>query len=134
MEDRRKMKNSDNVNYNKIDKEIVRNARNELLTERCTEIQLLQRNHDSCNLHKIIKEMAELHKPKQGSRDWYSLNEVNRRRGAWVHYAEENQNAATNTDCVTELILTTQEVKAALKGSNDGKSAVSDNYHEEFLK
>lgn len=146
MEDRRKVKNNDIATYKRIDKEIknaIRNAKNDWLTERCTEIQILQQKHDSFNLHKKVKEAANLHKPKQAGRltdtQGNLIIEVERRRDAWMRYVEETfrderRNATNNTDCRTGPLFTTEEVRTAIRGIKDGKTTGPDNFYSEFLK
>ncbi|XP_050505674.1 craniofacial development protein 2-like [Diabrotica virgifera virgifera] len=68
MDRRRESKRKDYVAYQFLDKEIkkaVREAKNRNLEEQCEEIEMLERKHDSFNLHKKIKEAAGIYKSKR---------------------------------------------------------------------
>lgn len=146
MDSRRKVKDRDKSTYRQINKDIrraIREAKNKWMEERCKEIETLEHQHDSFNLHKKVKEAAGLYKPKtpgcMTDNQGHPILDIEQIKSTWIQYVEETfndnrNNIPLNVDSNTGPPIMHEEVRAAIKGTKDGKAAGPDSFYSEFLK
>lgn len=146
MEERRKLKNIDRQKYKETQKDIkhrCRKAKEEWLKEKCTEIENLQRLHDSHNMHKEIKEFTGIGRrqksyilaDEKGNIVW----DIKDQLILWEEYIktlfnDQREEINTGTENETGPSILKEEVQAAIKSTKDGKAPGPDNLPADVLK
>ena len=145
MEIRRKLKD-DKVGYGRLDRDIrkaIREAKNQWFLTQCREIELLEKKHDTFNLHKKVKEAAGLVRPRTPicltDESGTAVVDKAVEKQMWMKYVEatfkdDRSMRPFNEKCTTGPFITTEEVRETIKKAKDGKATGPDNFHSEFLK
>lgn len=148
MEERRKYKNAP-LQYkelNKIIRRKCRNAKEEWMSEKCREIELLQEKHDSFNIHKKVKEMTNKRKKQLVGTLRNADNEIllgiEDKLKRWKEYVEalfddERPNTSPEVDHILNEVgppITKTEVAHAIKSQKNGKATGPDNVYAEVVK
>lgn len=147
MDHRRLYKNNNIEKYKEIDREIrnkIRAAKEEWMKEKCEEIEILQRKHDSHGVHKKIKEVTHSYKNQHNSgilnENNVLLTEEEEIREEWQTYIRSlfTSNTPRTYDSDKQLEeapdILKSELQRAIKNSKNGKSAGPDEIHIETLK
>ena len=148
MNERRKYKIQDPIRYKILHKEIrrkCREARESWLSDKCKEIEILQKKHDHFNLHKKVKEMSGLQRKRWGQ---ILRNENNEsilgavgKLKRWKEYIEhlfsDDRGEPPPPDArINEISpeITKSEVMYAIKAQKNGKATGPDEVYAEVIK
>ena len=148
MDDRRKVKIQDPNEYKRLDRDIrmrCKNRKEEWYGNLCSEIEDLERRHNSRLLHKKVKDLVDRRKGIKSNsgciRDKTGklLFEQQEIEKIWVEYIselydDEQREARPIYDDNTGPSITKEEVIWARKKLKDGKTAGSDDITTEGLK
>ncbi|XP_030765770.1 uncharacterized protein LOC115889834 [Sitophilus oryzae] len=146
MGERRNLKNTDRQEYKRIQKVIkykYRQAREEWIQEECTEIENLQRLHDSHSMHKKIKEFTGTVRKQKSyiltNDDGDIVLEIKDQLTLWEQYIEtlfNDQREEITTSIKNEMgpSILKEEVQAAIKAAKDGKALGPDDLPADALK
>ncbi|XP_073821585.1 yuri gagarin [Musca autumnalis] len=135
-EERRKYKNVDYERYWEINKEIrtaTRAAKNDLLNQKCREIEHLQNIHDDYNLHKKLKESAGVYRKASPALLMDDNNqpifETLHIKDLWKNYIEQlftddqrSRNDQNTINYITGNPITTAEVVTIPSTTDDNMS------------
>lgn len=148
MNERRKLKTIDPTGYRTIHKEIrkrIKAAKEDWLKEQCEEMERYERQHDSFQLFKKIKEITRsgsktLHNALE-DRNGNILTDLLQKQNRWKEYAEELFEDKDRPPIGTEETTTEsgpsileEEVVNAIKRLKKRKATGPDNIHAEILK
>lgn len=123
-----------------------RDAKEKWMSEKCHEIERLQEKHDTFNLHKKVKEMANCNKKRPTAILRDKNNDIvlgiNNKLRRWKEYVEElfNDSRPNTPPEADEDInesgpeITKGEIIHAIKTQRDGKATGPDNIHAEVMK
>ena len=148
MNERRKYKTTDHIQYKTLNKDIrrkCREAREMWMSDKCKEIEILQEKHDSFNLHKKVKELSGLQRKRYGQILRNDNNEiilgVEDKLKRWKEYTEslfkaDRENPPSPDEIINEASpeITKSEVAHAIKLQKNGKATGSDGVYTEVLK
>ena len=148
MEDRRKLKSVNDQGYretNKVIRRKIREAKEKWLSEKCEEIEDLERKHDSFNVHKKVKELAGTQRKWQASfirsSDGKIIIGIEEKLNRWKEYIETIFKSADRGSQETEdeiedigPEIIKGEVIQAIKRQKNGKATGPDKIHAELLK
>lgn len=145
MDIRRSFKNKNETEYKKLNNEIrrrIRAAKSNWHKQECEEIEKYDRNYDSFNLHKKLKEVAGLRKnikpPIIEDKNGKLLIDIECQLARWNEYIKElfddNRSELENIDTTSGPSITKEEVQYALKNAKNGKAVGPDEIHVETLK
>ena len=147
MDERRKVKNADPEAYRQIHRTIkqrIREAKEKWMSERCQEIEELDRKHDSFNMYKKIKEVTGRYKRRttevimdeQGK----LVYEVNEKLEAWQKYIlelfkdDQRPEKPNQTNNIEGPAISIDEVKYAIEIAKSRKASGPDHIPAELLK
>uniref|UniRef100_A0A8D8WPG5 Craniofacial development protein 2 n=1 Tax=Cacopsylla melanoneura TaxID=428564 RepID=A0A8D8WPG5_9HEMI len=145
MEERRKFKNVNEAKYKQLNSTIkreIRKAKENFNLEKCLEIEMLDKIHDSFNMHKKIKEMTGTTRKKTvgivTEADGTIITDIKRKIKRWTEYVEElfrDERPEREEFRLQEGIpIMKEEVIKALKNSKPRKAAGPDEVPSELLK
>lgn len=135
--------------YAELNKRIrrkCRDAKEQWMSEKCSEIETLQEKYDTFNLHKKVKEMANCNKKRPTAilRDQNNdiILGVENKLQRWREYVEElfNDSRPYTPPAADELMnekgleITKDEIIHAVKSQKDGKATGPDNINAEVIK
>lgn len=146
MEDRRKVKNINIEKYKQIQRTIrrkIREAKEKWMTDRCAEIEELDKKYDTFNLHKRIKEVTGNYKTRKSN---ILLNDdgkiqlnIEEKLQTWKLYIQQlfddNRIPQHNyNNASTGPYISKEEVTHAVKNAKSGKALGPDEVYAEVIK
>ena len=146
MEERKKCKNRDKEKYDYIDKQITtacRNAKEQWLRGKCEEVELLEKQHKSKEMHKKVKELTIKNKHKKSGgcikdKNGKLLFDQEEIAARWVEYITElyddNREEMPQFTVTSGESIMKEEVTKALKAMKNGKAPGPDELSTEALK
>ncbi|KAL1446089.1 hypothetical protein WDU94_009850 [Cyamophila willieti] len=147
MEERRKYKNINGQKYKEINGKIkkeIRRAKEKFNHEKCLEIEMLDRIHDSFNMHKKIKEMTGTYKKKivgiMRENDGSIITDTKSKIRRWTEYVQElfhhnrPEQEQDETIMGEEYKIMKEEVLDILKKAKPRKAAGPDEVPSELIK
>lgn len=147
MDERRKLKNADPEAYRQIHgviKRKIREAKERWMSERCQEIEELDRKHDSFNMYKKVKEVTGRHRKRTTEvitdEEGKLVYELNKKLETWQRYIlklfkdDQRPEKPKQTDSMEGPIISVDEVKHAIENSKPKKAPGPDRIPAELLK
>lgn len=143
---RRTFKNKNEERYkdtNKIIRRKIKQAKEDWLDKKCSEIEELDRKHDTMNLHKKVKEGTGLIRTTQkgnltdcsGKVIWDLDDKINKWKEYTVKLFSEDERRNHKTSYNNEfLFITKSETIKAIRKIKDNKAPGPDKIHGELLK
>lgn len=122
----------------------IRKAKGIWMKNQCTEIENLERKHDSYNLHKKVKEAAGMYKSNTMGRLHDENDKIivdkEEKMTTWRNYIEQLYEDTSRSERVPDfdqmenLPIMIEEVERAMAQIKKDKSPGPDNIYGEFLK
>ncbi|KAL1447433.1 hypothetical protein WDU94_013960 [Cyamophila willieti] len=153
MEERRKFKLTNKIEYKRMKKEIRKRCREEKenwLSEKCKDMETLMMKHDSFNLHKNVKEFTGTNRKMETGILKDEQNNIiigtEEKLKRWKDYIEKlfsdherSIRSETQTDIGDEendfrAAISKEEIKHAVKAQKNGKAVGPDAIHCELIK
>ena len=146
MENRKQFKNTDKDEYNSLNKQInlvYKEAKEKWLVNQCEEVEQLEKQYKSREMHNKVKELASKHtktiasgciKDKNGN----ILFNQEKIAARWVEYItelyEDHREQMPKFEVTSGVSIMKDEIQKALKSMKDGKATGPDELPAEALK